>query len=245
MSDERLTIEGDIWPRLPLRGRDLVLIVLLALAAVLLLNAALADMTLSTPLLIATLVLQSLLMLGAVCVVAIGLRGATAAQLGLRPPSRQWCRRAVKVAVLTLPLVWLINAAVQWLSSEPFRNPQIDVIAPAGFSWLTAIGMTIVTGIVAPIAEEIAFRGVLYGWLRQRFGVTTGVIASALLFSLAHGIPMLIPALAVQGMILALVYEKSRSLWPAMITHGTYNIATIVLLYAALGSAAPAQIAFP
>ncbi|WP_119459265.1 type II CAAX endopeptidase family protein [Rhodospirillaceae bacterium SYSU D60014] len=236
MSNDSLTTEADVWPRLPLRGWDLVLIVLLAFAAVLLLDAVLADVTLSTPLLVATLVLQSLLMLGAVCAVAVGLRGATAKQLGLRPSSRRWYIRAVEVALLTLPLVWLINAAVQWLSNEPFRNPQIDVIAPAGFSWFTAIGMTVVTGIVAPIAEEIAFRGVLYGWLRQRFGVTIGVIASALLFSLAHGIPALIPALAVQGVILALVYEKSRSLWPAMITHGTYNTATVILLYAALGS---------
>src|SRR5690606_4719168 len=183
----------------------------------------------SAGLIVAILVLQSVLVLGAIYLVAIGLRGATPEQLGLRAAPRRWYLRAVEVAFLTLPLVWLVNATVQAFSGTPFRNPQIELIAPDGFSWSYLFGMTFVTGIVAPIAEEIAFRGVLYGWLRQRFGVPAGVAISALLFSVAHGIPALIPALAVQGMVLALLYERSGSLWPPIIAHGTYNAATVIL----------------
>lgn len=224
------------WPHLPLRIWDIVLIVVLALGSVLLLGVAVAGMRLSAGLVVTMLVLQSALLLGAIGLVAVGLRGVTADQLGLRPAPRRWYLWAVEVAALTLPLVWLINAAVQALSGTPFHNPQIDVIAPGGFSWLALLGMTMVTGIVAPVAEEVAFRGVLYGWLRQRFGARIGIVVSALLFSVAHGIPPLIPALAVQGVILALLYERSGSLWPSIITHGTYNAATVILLYAALAS---------
>lgn len=228
--------QPDEWPHLPLRAWDLVLIVVLTLAAIQLLGFAIADLELSAGLIVAILVLQSVLVLGAIYLVAIGLRGATPEQLGLRAAPRRWYLRAVEVAFLTLPLVWLVNATVQAFSGTPFRNPQIELIAPDGFSWSYLFGMTFVTGIVAPIAEEIAFRGVLYGWLRQRFGVPAGVAISALLFSVAHGIPALIPALAVQGMVLALLYERSGSLWPPIIAHGTYNAATIILLYAALAS---------
>jgi hypothetical protein len=228
--------QPDEWPHLPLRAWDLVLIVVLTLAAIQLLGFAIADLELSAGLIVAILVLQSVLVLGAIYLIAIGLRGATPEQLGLRAAPRRWYLRAVEVAFLTLPLVWLVNATVQAFSGTPFRNPQIELIAPDGFSWSYLFGMTFVTGIVAPIAEEIAFRGVLYGWLRQRFGVPAGVAISALLFSVAHGIPALIPALAVQGMVLALLYERSGSLWPPIITHGTYNAATIILLYAALAS---------
>lgn len=228
--------QPDEWPHLPLRAWDLVLIVVLTLAAIQLLGFAIADLELSAGLIVAILVLQSVLVLGAIYLVAIGLRGATPEQLGLRAAPRRWYLRAVEVAFLTLPLVWLVNATVQAFSGTPFRNPQIELIAPDGFSWSYLFGMTFVTGIVAPIAEEIAFRGVLYGWLRQRFGVPAGVAISALLFSVAHGIPALIPALAVQGMVLALLYERSGSLWPPIIAHGTYNAATVILLYAALAS---------
>jgi len=234
--------QPDEWPHLPLRAWDLVLIVVLTLAAIQLLGFAIADLELSAGLIVAILVLQSVLVLGAIYLVAIGLRGATPEQLGLRAAPRRWYLRAVEVAFLTLPLVWLVNGAVQAFSGTPFRNPQIELIAPGGFSWSYLLGMTFVTGIVAPIAEEIAFRGVLYGWLRQRFGVPAGVAISALLFSVAHGIPALIPALAVQGMVLALLYERSGSLWPPIIAHGTYTAATIILLYAALASGiAPAE----
>ena len=228
--------QPDEWPHLPLRAWDLVLIVVLTLAAIQLLGFAIADLELSAGLIVAILVLQSVLVLGAIYLIAIGLRGATPEQLGLRAAPRRWYLRAVEVAFLTLPLVWLVNATVQAFSGTPFRNPQIELIAPDGFSWSYLFGMTFVTGIVAPIAEEIAFRGVLYGWLRQRFGVPAGVAISALLFSVAHGIPALIPALAVQGMVLALLYERSGSLWPPIIAHGTYNAATVILLYAALAS---------
>ncbi len=51
-----------------------------------------------------------------------------------------------------------------------------------------------------------------------------------------HGIPGLIPAIAALGVVLALVYEKSGSLWPAMVVHGTYNTVVTVGLYMALAA---------
>ena len=99
--------------------------------------------------------------------------------------------------------------------------------------------MIIAAGIAAPFAEELAFRGLLYGWLRQRFGPAVAVIGSAFAFSLLHGIPVLIPSIGVLGVVLALIYEKSRSLWPAFIMHASFNTIMLVTFYAMLASGEP------
>ena len=64
-------------------------------------------------------------------------------------------------------------------------------------------------------------------------------LLSALLFSGLHRIVWLIPALAVIGVILALVYEKSGSLWPAVIVHALFNSVGVVLVYLALAQDLP------
>ena len=55
-------------------------------------------------------------------------------------------------------------------------------------------------------------------------------------FAVLHGVWWLIPALALLGIILALVYERSGSIWTAVITHGLFNSFTTVLYYLALAT---------
>jgi membrane protease YdiL (CAAX protease family) len=90
-----------------------------------------------------------------------------------------------------------------------------------------------------PFVEELLFRGLFYRWLRERWGVAAAVAVSALSFSALHGIPQLIPALALFGAVLALVYEKSGSLWPAIVVHALFNCVGVVLVYAALAHGMP------
>ena len=93
--------------------------------------------------------------------------------------------------------------------------------------------LVLATGAVAvPIAEELLFRGVLYGWLRARWGAVRGGMLSAVVFALMHP-----PGGALQiflvGLVLAWLYERSGSLWPSMVLHGCNNGVGFVLLYAA------------
>ena len=59
---------------------------------------------------------------------------------------------------------------------------------------------------------------------------------SGLGFAVLHGVWWLIPALLLLGVVLALVYERSGSIWAAAITHGLFNSFTTVLLYLALAT---------
>ena len=82
---------------------------------------------------------------------------------------------------------------------------------------------------LTPLAEELLFRGILYTWLR-RWGVAVAVGVSAVVFGLAHGVSFVLPAAILLGVLTALIYEKSGSVWPAVIAHVANN--TIVFVVA-------------
>ncbi len=93
------------------------------------------------------------------------------------------------------------------------------------------IWLIIAIGIIAPFSEELFFRGMIYPLQRrkQRFGVA--ILLNGLLFSVAHMIPILMPALFVIGAILAWVRERSGSIWPPVILHMLQNSMAIYAIY--------------
>ena len=90
--------------------------------------------------------------------------------------------------------------------------------------------------IIAPIWEEVFFRGTLFPWLAGRLPVPQAQWLSALAFGAVHlhG-PTLIP-LTVFGALLAGIYRTSGSLIPAILVHALFNANTCALLL--LGRAA-------
>ncbi|MEX1156278.1 MAG: CPBP family intramembrane glutamic endopeptidase [Chloroflexota bacterium] len=83
--------------------------------------------------------------------------------------------------------------------------------------------------VVAPIAEELFFRGVAYNaWIRER-GPRFALYGSAVLFALIHGsVFALVPIFAL-GIALALVYRRTGSLPAAMAMHAGFNAISVVL----------------
>jgi len=234
-------------PPLPVGADDLLLILIVTLGSVRLLVwllVGLSPVPGSVPepgdaLLAAMVVLlfQTAVILAMLRAVVIRKYGLSWADLGLRPAERHWYRRAVIIAVLLLPAVALVNGVlVPKLAEEPFRNPQLYAIAPAGFSWSAMLTMLVMAGVVAPFAEELVFRGLLFPWLRARLGVPAAVLLSALVFATLHGAAILVPALTVVGAAFAVIYQRCGSLWPAIVAHSVFNGIMIVLLYAALAA---------
>jgi hypothetical protein len=176
-------------------------------------------------------------LIGSVYWFAIRRRGLSWADLGVRPIGMDWVVRGFLIAVAAYALVVVINLAIQFALFDEYRaNPQLTVLAPAGFSWTSLIALLVFAGTLVPFAEELFFRGFLYGWLRPRRGVVIATVISALCFSLLHGIYWLMPALIMLGVILAIVYQRSGSILAAAVTHGTFNTITIILLYVGLAA---------
>lgn len=86
-----------------------------------------------------------------------------------------------------------------------------------------------VGGLIGPIAEELVYRGLIYTALR-RWGVTVAVSGSTLLFVLSHslatGLPL--PQL-IGGVVFALAYERSKSLFAPIVIHCLGNTAIFSL----------------
>lgn len=178
--------------------------------------------------------LQTLLLLGVIYLVAVRLRGIQWREMGFVRLPEGWAARAVLIALLSFPLVGLISWIQQVITQRPFENPQLQVLAAPEFSWMAYFGTLFVAAVLAPIVEEIAFRGLLHRWLRERFGMLVSYAGSSIAFSLMHGILALIPAIAILGVILAWTYEKTQSLWAPIVVHAVYNAVVTTVLYVAL-----------
>jgi membrane protease YdiL (CAAX protease family) len=77
--------------------------------------------------------------------------------------------------------------------------------------------------IVAPITEELLFRGVMLNGFLPRYGKTKAILASGFLFGIIHLLPwQVLPAFAL-GLLFAWWTVETRSLWPALIAHAATN----------------------
>ena len=97
--------------------------------------------------------------------------------------------------------------------------------------------IAVLTVVGAPIVEECFFRGFLYRGLaalwRDKWrgqGLWVAAVASGLLFGLAHGELLQLPGLALVGIVLARVYERTQRLLPSILVHVGFNSLTVVTL---------------
>ena len=87
----------------------------------------------------------------------------------------------------------------------------------------------LVGGIVAPVAEEVFFRGILYGFLR-RWGLWAAMALSTCAFALPHGLGHGFPLTQVVGGILfAAAYEVEKNLLVPILIHCLGNMAIFTL----------------
>ena len=84
-----------------------------------------------------------------------------------------------------------------------------------------------VGGMIGPVFEEIAFRGIIFGYLR-RWGVSAAVLLSTALFAAVH-LPTIPITQVVGGMVFALAYHASKSLVAPIVIHMLGNLAIFAI----------------
>lgn len=182
----------------------------------------------SIPINAGAFLVQALLMTAPVYFLVLRRRRLPPSAIGFRPFSRRWYVIVPLVAVMIV----VVSETLEAFLGHPLEKPMINAVAPGGFSWSGLVVMLMVVGVIIPIAEEVFFRGVFYTWLRRRWGPVVGIIVSALLFGALHLNPVWIAFAFILGIILALLYELSGSLWPAIGLHAVNNMMSVVTLYA-------------
>jgi hypothetical protein len=99
--------------------------------------------------------------------------------------------------------------------------------------------IALMTALGAPFFEEWFFRGVIFrsiyegaSDLSKRSALTLAVLASAVLFGLAHGELVQFAGLALLGVVLALLVYRTKRLVPSFLTHASFNSTALVALIA-------------
>lgn len=154
--------------------------------------------------------------------VLVARRHLSAASVGLRRVNARWLLIGACLGLLGWFLTRGVVLAYFWVTGDT-SNPQAGLVNAAQGTHVQFALTLLVAGLVVPFGEELLFRGVLYTWLR-RWGVVVAMVVSALIFGLNHGINVVFPATAILGLLLALAYERSGSIWPGVVGHVLYNL---------------------
>lgn len=93
--------------------------------------------------------------------------------------------------------------------------------------------LVLLTGIAAPIIEELFYRGLLLRALERKWGTNTAVIGSGLVFGVIHFEPLQTLGLAAFGIVLGLLVVKTGRLGTSIVAHMAFNTVAIVSLLVA------------
>jgi membrane protease YdiL (CAAX protease family) len=154
----------------------------------------------------------------------VAIAGGSRSLLALRRPA-SWKRAAGLMAVLFVGIYIAVFALEQLLHGSREQGLTPDRWEPSHAGAYAA--NFVVIAIMAPIVEELMFRGLGYSLLAP-FGVLPAILIVGVTFALAHGLLNAFPALAVFGCALAWLRMKTSSVYPGMIVHGTFNAVALV-----------------
>jgi len=139
----------------------------------------------------------------------------------------------VLMLAIGLVTVLVVNALWELVRQRMGSPGQGDVLSMLGGGVGGLLVALLLGGVLAPVAEEVFFRGFLYAGMRSRWGVGWALVASSLIFALIHLTPSVLPPLFIMGLLLAYLYERSNSLWPSVLLHAAVNSIAFIGMYIA------------
>ncbi len=166
-------------------------------------------------------------------------------RLELKTLGFTWDRQAIRQGVLwgagaflITPIVELFSVGMlrlvlgastferlmRWEQNTVALEAFLEMLQPG----LTALAFVVLVAVVAPIGEEVFFRGFVFNALRHRLSFVSAVWISAVLFALLHAsVKNFLPILVI-GVLLARLYARTGSLWSSVVMHGTFNFLSAV-----------------
>lgn len=154
--------------------------------------------------------------------------------LGLTGPR---VRRALLLGlvggVILVPTALAINKGCGWLleqvSVEPVEQRTVKILQMS-VGWPRRLAFGFGAIVLAPLVEEILFRGLAYSLLKPRVGAGLAAVATALVFAAIHFNLLTFLPLAVIGLVLVWVYEWSDNLLAPIVSHALFNAVNFAML---------------
>jgi membrane protease YdiL (CAAX protease family) len=144
------------------------------------------------------------------------------------------------IHLLLAPVLWLATVLVGTLVAVPFqrwlgppKSNAVPLVRSVSDPYATAM-LVFTVVLLAPLCEELLFRGAVFGWLRNHFPVGVAAVASAALFSAVHRFPPALVVLFVFGFSAALFYQRTGSTLNTFVMHACQNSVAIAAVYAGL-----------
>lgn len=192
--------------------------------------------------------LTALVSVGIVRLLVVGTEGLSWRDMQLRPLDRGALDDAALGAALAIPTIGVTLILGGLLVTLVHVEP-VSPLPPTGT--LSGLLLQLVTGaIVAPVVEEIVFRGFAVTAWQRSIGADRAIIRAAVLFALAHVVGIEAQSfgqalgLIVVGMgtrlpvawVLGFVFVRRRSLWASIGLHATFNAVLLVVAHLAITS---------
>jgi uncharacterized protein len=169
-----------------------------------------------------------------------GVRG-----LGERLRFRIPTGRDVVLGLAAAVVIWVTTGAV-YLALFPILG-SLDAVFDA-FTFVGSDGGRLVSAglvvtvlslaraiVITPLAEELLFRGALFGWLRRRWPAWATILVSTAVFSAMHAFLALMPAVFVFGIVTAWMRERTGSIAPGFVAHIANNALIFTAIYVLTG----------
>lgn len=151
---------------------------------------------------------------------AFSLRVRAWRPFGFRPATPGWLLVGAGLGILGYGL----NLVIQFTYLALFGgdDPQGILHAAARAGGAPLLMLLLAGAVLAPFGEEILFRGVVANAL-DRYGAWAGVGLSSIIFGLAHGFSVILPVAIMVGVLTAMLFRRTGSVWPCVVLHCVYN----------------------
>jgi hypothetical protein len=177
--------------------------------------------------------IAQLAIVGVAARLSFGRHGGSWERLGLRRPGRRELLWAGGALLASLVVVGVYAGVIEVLDIDALRSECAEQIPldVRETRYLLAIAAFVVIAL-APVCEEIFFRGFVFPGLARSWGVVAAIVVSALLFAAAHFIFKSFIPIAAVGAIFAYTYWRSGNLFSTIGAHLAFNSISIALIAA-------------
>lgn len=173
------------------------------------------------------------------------LTGFSITVIGLRIPLVNWLglqwknwRSVFWIAPLSVVVMWSIFGGLIWAGyMDWMKTLGVDTVQESVRTLqdsedpVMLVCMSFAALVVAPICEEVIFRGYCYPVLKKYGGSITAMVTTSLVFACAHGNLPSALLLFLLGMLLVYSYERANSLWAPVAIHFLFNAATVMMQF--------------
>lgn len=143
--------------------------------------------------------------------------------------------KSTGLVILSMFTLFAISGVVFYLAQRLWPNINLEqeqeVVFTAAANYPELVMGFVALVIIAPIVEEMIFRGLMLPAYSRQFGIIPAAFATSVLFGAVHWQLNVGIITFVMGLLLSWLYYTTRSLWPAIMFHSLKNLIAFVLIF--------------